>query len=746
MDKCHLRRGSPGQSARRPQRVATLWALLALWAVGDMANSPAMAYAQKAPAGWPDLQAQMDRRVGGGARDAAVVVAVQNYTYISDVPGALQNAQDWEAWLTRVRGVPKDSVELLTDQKVTPGRLVKAANLAALQVKSGGTLWFVFIGHGVVGADGEAMFVSVDARQSDEVYAQSVARSKVAAALAAGSQHRTVLVADTCFSGGGDHAGKRFVTNGQAMVPMKDAELGGSMVVLAAGGADQQTGPLPGTRRPAYSYLLLGAMMGWADGAHDDRVDGKVTVGEARHYAQAALARLEERTQEPQFQPGTAGGQVLTASGGVRGPRDLKGLMALPMLAPAEPAARVAEVVCPAGTRAVEGRCVVQAVSCPADTRLVAGQCEATVSCPAGTSLVDGRCEALMACPEGTRLRAGRCVGEASCPAGTAFRDGQCVVAKVVCPAGTTVADGKCVAAVSCPSGSRWDGSRCVGEVAEEAPQPAHRPVPREAVVTAAAGPEGMVVISREPALFAMGGPGWDDNEKGPGGGAVQVTLSKGYALDLTEVTVAAYGRCVAAGRCEATATPYWAGKAQAAEAYCNYGEADKIGHPMNCVDWRNAEAYCAWAGKRLPTEAEWEYAARGDGRTYVWGNGWPPPRGAGNFADVAFKQAFPTSDALAGYDDGHAGTAPVGSFGADWRGMSDMAGNVWEWVADAKEQYSGDSLTDPKPQGNSESARVFRGGSWDNSTPRYLRAANRFGNGPMDRFNNLGFRCARTI
>lgn len=207
------------------------------------------------------------------------------------------------------------------------------------------------------------------------------------------------------------------------------------------------------------------------------------------------------------------------------------------------------------------------------------------------------------------------------------------------------------------------------------------------------------------------------------------------YWIYKHEVTVAQYRKfCGATGR-QMPDAPWWGWKDD---------------HPIVSVTWHDAKAYADWAGVALPTEAQWEKAARGtDGRAYVWGDQWPPPPKVGNFADETAKRKDKGWSIISGYDDGYAETSPVGVFpaGASPYGCLDMAGNVWEWCADWYDENYYAKAPSRNPKGPQRGVnRVLRCGSWHYGSGDFFRASYRLSYYPDDRNNGLGFRCVLPV
>lgn len=252
--------------------------------------------------------------------------------------------------------------------------------------------------------------------------------------------------------------------------------------------------------------------------------------------------------------------------------------------------------------------------------------------------------------------------------------------------------------------------------------------------------PDGMVLIPA--GNFWMGSPeGVGDNDEHP---RHQVALDA-YCIDVTEVTASDYRSCVLEERrgircVSAPTTHNFPGSENEPSSFCNGNDQERREHPINCVDWSQADTYCRWAGKRLPTEAEWEYAARGvDERMYPWGNAPPGNQLCWNGEGNAIGRGKRRSTCeIASYASG------VSPFK-----LIDMSGNVWEWCQDwyGSRAYELDRRTaqpvrDPSgPPDGTE--RVLRGGSWGDIEPAWVRAADRVRRDPSFRSSDAGFRCA---
>jgi formylglycine-generating enzyme required for sulfatase activity len=230
------------------------------------------------------------------------------------------------------------------------------------------------------------------------------------------------------------------------------------------------------------------------------------------------------------------------------------------------------------------------------------------------------------------------------------------------------------------------------------------------------------------------------------------------YCIDEFETTTKKYVACSDGGGCRrAGDTNDWDGitatDRKAFDPLCNVKNfSDKGDHPINCVSWQMADEFCkAQSGARLPTEAEWEFAARGpDGRKYPWGDEAP----TSGYLNACGKECVAWGNkhneeetAMYPGDDGFPNTAPVGSFpkGKSRYGVQDVVGNVWEWVSDYYAPYTADAEVDPKgPATGTE--KVIRGGAWNGGFASWVQPAFRFKDKPNERSYGIGFRCAKSL
>jgi serine/threonine-protein kinase len=272
--------------------------------------------------------------------------------------------------------------------------------------------------------------------------------------------------------------------------------------------------------------------------------------------------------------------------------------------------------------------------------------------------------------------------------------------------------------------------------------------------LTRVSNKDGMVLLYVSPGEFLMGSAD-SDSEADPEEKPQHRVSLDGFWIDKTEVTNAMFAKFV-----RDTGYRTDAEKSGKSYAYIGNEKWDVVNgaqwrnpqghssningldlHPVVNVSWNDANAYCSWAGRRMPTEAEWEKAARGtDGRLYPWGSS-RPNGSLLNFADRNFDISWADKNT----DDGYTFTAPVGSYpkGVSFYGALDMAGNVWQWVNDWYDEnyYRNSPIQNPTGPSSGE-FRVLRGGSWYVKA-KYARASNRNWNHPIDSEDAYGFRCA---
>ncbi len=266
--------------------------------------------------------------------------------------------------------------------------------------------------------------------------------------------------------------------------------------------------------------------------------------------------------------------------------------------------------------------------------------------------------------------------------------------------------------------------------------------------------PRGMAYIPS--GEFMMGADTSSREDEKP---AHRVAVNAFY-LDTHEVTVAQFREFVRQKNYGTEAENgdggfVWTGAAWEKRAGVNWrhdaeGNLAQDHHPVQHVSWNDAQAYARWARKRLPTEAEWEYAARSGGKNYqyAWGNGAPSAANGGNVADESLTHRFRDwpMHTWKGYNDGYDFTAPVGAFAPNELGLYDMTGNVWEWCEDWYEAKYYEQRIEDNPTGPEKgTSRVLRGGACWNSAEG-VRCAVRNGLSPSERYYAGGFRCARDV
>jgi sulfatase modifying factor 1 len=675
----------------------------------------------RAGEGWPDIDTPL--RTGADASsDAAVVIGNEDYDDIADVPYAGADAAAFRSFLLYTRGVPLSNLQMLSD--ASPKQMERAVEKAAAQVGKGGVLWVYYAGHGAAHpVTKERVLLGENAilDPDPEIFEEGAVELEVLKRAAASAQGQAVFVVDACYSGtgrGGDALGDgRF-----AVPPSYDA--GSSVIEWTATQPKQVASPLHATGHGAFTYFAVGALRGWADGELGRR-DGAVTLEEAQAYVSTALLEVGQRDQTPAVVGEDA--LALVDSRGLESAPDLRSLSV-----GGAPAALPTS-----GELSSSGGFVADLdVSAALAEKACADDAERKASTQR-SSRVSSEAQSLAreASSAWSRLgsQAEACLGlelAERTPCITAVKE----YIRWADALEVSLSEGFEQVTTDC-------GERSVPMAAQRKSVPVSELEQARAVLArlesasstsgdpsgASAGKYGYEMVQVPGGRFTMGQGGTQADEKP----AHSVSIS-GFWMGKTEVTQGLYQQVM--------------GKNPSNFSSCG----DSC--PVETVSWLDAVTFAnklselegleacytisgsnvSWprgrscTGYRLPTEAEWEYAARaGQSTTYA---------GSNELGDVAWYG-----------DNSGSKTHPVAQKDDNAWGLYDMSGNVWEWVWDwyDSDYYQSSSSTDPVGP-STGSNRVRRGGSWGGS-PSLARVAYRSYVAPSSRYGDLGLRLARS-
>jgi len=677
--------------------------------------------------GLPELKPPKTGRTA--AQDAAVVIGVERYYALAHVQYAERDADLFHRFLLDTVGVPAARISNLYKSKPAREDIEREVKKRAGQVGTGGTLWIYFAGHGAsLPGENDVRLLGVDVQgYLSSIRERSVSRSWLTEQGTGSRAARVMLVLDACFSGktrsGNPITGDRFAAPAAYSAVKKVA-------VWSAASADEVSGPCKAVQHGLFTYFLVGALSGWAGEDAD--------LSQVSRYLGGAVASAlsaGKRSQTPEL---TADADLLSwraarLKSALPGP-NLKDLSRRAYCTSggsgggfqvSAPTAKVPQVVMPGSMDGALAGLSFDGV----DVDALSAYDAAVKYDRAGASPLDKAKRW-----EGLGRKHSRFLDTATERA-----------AKWRAYDWQRKEEARLKAERDAARDKDWGKlSRLL--VLEVVPEKKKRLWSKEFVdaygtrgnpyLSAMAGflPAGTLPVDvtsgirwvrLEGGTFRMGSTGGDSDEK-----PVHTVRVAAFEMAQTEVTVAQYRRCVKAGECTAPDN----------DGNCNWGKSGRDDHPVNCVDWKQANVFCAWVGARLPTEAEWEYAARSGGKDikYPWGD---------EAADCGRAVMDPPGDV--GNGCGKDSTWPVCSKprGNSTQGLCDMAGNVWEWVADCWHgSYQGaPSNGTAWTSGCAGSYRVHRGGSWDYNARR-VRAANRYRHSPGFRYYYLGFRPARSI
>jgi len=269
----------------------------------------------------PDIDDAL--RTGAKApHDAAVVVGIEDYTHIAGVPYATRDAQAFYRTLVYTLGVPASRVRLL-DQGASHEMIREALAEAGAQADHLGTLWFYFAGHGAAStANGERMILGQDVRPDLATFESRGLRLAELEDIASAGGAQVVMVLDTCYTGR-DRRGDSLVEGGRFVVPAYASEPRPRSAAWTAAGPNEVARPLDSVGHGAFTYYVVGALRGWADGQLDGQRDGRVTLEEASLYVADALAASQVGNQHPSLEASESQRWTLSASSKLESPPEI---------------------------------------------------------------------------------------------------------------------------------------------------------------------------------------------------------------------------------------------------------------------------------------------------------------------------------------------------------------------------------------------------------------------------------------
>ena len=275
-----------------------------------------------AAADLPDIQ-QAVQTEAEASNDVAVLIGIEDYAFLPEVPFALRDVQAFQQFLVHTRGVPAQRVHIL-DSNPTAEKIVEVVEEALAEVNAGGTFWFYFSGHGAASTvDGRRLLLGLDTLPEAQSFEQRSVAVADLEALAIGSAADNVLVVlDTCYTGVG-RDGEELLAGHRFAVPNAAIQAHERVMEWSATSASETSAPYAPVEQGLFTYFLLGALRGWADGEISGTPDDRVTLEEARIYVDRALRTVSGSTQRPRLDHTAAWGEYTLADSATESGPDL---------------------------------------------------------------------------------------------------------------------------------------------------------------------------------------------------------------------------------------------------------------------------------------------------------------------------------------------------------------------------------------------------------------------------------------